>query len=124
MDCDHLYLVKETRDHGWVSSESYCKVFHEFVLGYTDPKNTWIDEAIVFLMPIWAFFILNSAHDCFKCLGKDPDRIFSISQFTKQERFARQMKQKYGRNYQTILSSADITAHDFDVEVKLGAAEK
>ena len=124
IDCDHLYLAKDPEDLKWVNGESYCRVAHDFIVGYTDPKNTWIDEALVFLMPIWAFFLLNSAHDCFKCLGKDPDRIFSISQFTKDERFARQMKQKYGRNYRIMLSSTEIDAHDLNVEVKLGAAEK
>ena len=33
---------------------------------------------VIGLFPIWAFLALELPHDCFKCLGKDPDRNFSI----------------------------------------------
>ena len=29
------------------------------------------------LVPLLAFFALDQPHDCFVCLGKDPDRIYS-----------------------------------------------
>jgi len=29
------------------------------------------------LIPMGAFFILNKPHDCYMCLGKDPERIYS-----------------------------------------------
>ena len=29
------------------------------------------------LLPCWSYFIFNSPHDCFKCLGKDPQRNYS-----------------------------------------------
>mmetsp|Transcript_6079 Transcript_6079/g.8183 ORF Transcript_6079/g.8183 Transcript_6079/m.8183 type:complete len:116 (+) Transcript_6079:42-389(+) len=28
-------------------------------------------------IPVGAFFILNKPHDCYMCLGKDPERIYS-----------------------------------------------
>ena len=31
----------------------------------------------VIVLPIIVFFLLDQPHDCFICLGKDPDRIFS-----------------------------------------------
>ena len=35
------------------------------------------------LVPFLAFFLLDQPHDCFVCLGKDPDRIYSSLQLTK-----------------------------------------
>ena len=29
-------------------------------------------------VPMISFLLLNKPHDCYRCLGKDPDRIFSI----------------------------------------------
>ena len=31
-------------------------------------------------VPILAFLLLDQPHDCYTCLGKDPDRIYSIFQ--------------------------------------------
>ena len=33
--------------------------------------------SFVYLIPVLTFFALNKPHDCFSCLGKDPDRIYS-----------------------------------------------
>ena len=30
------------------------------------------------LIPVFTFLLLDKPHDCFVCLGKDPDRIYSI----------------------------------------------
>ena len=32
---------------------------------------------IIYMLPMLAFFIFNDPHDCYTCLGKDPDRIYS-----------------------------------------------
>ena len=37
------------------------------------------------LLPFIFFFILNKPHDCFICLGKDPNRRFSMFQLTREE---------------------------------------
>lgn len=36
------------------------------------------------LIPFMAFYTFNRPHDCFVCLGKDPDRIYSSLQLTGQ----------------------------------------
>ena len=47
-------------------------------------------------VPIIAFLILNQPHDCYKCLGKDPDRVFSVNQLTEREAMLREIKNKFG----------------------------
>ena len=63
------------------------------------------------LTPFIAFYFLNRPHDCFVCLGKDPDRIYSSLQLTKQERVARKMFGKYSIRY-------DVASHHYDNLVK------
>ena len=47
------------------------------------------------LFPFLMFFLLDQPHDCFVCLGKDPDRIYSRFQLTPAERLKRKMFVKY-----------------------------
>ena len=35
------------------------------------------------MIPLISFYLLDEPHDCFVCLGKDPDRIYSNFQLTK-----------------------------------------
>ena len=44
---------------------------------------------ILILLPILTFFLLYKPHDCYKCLGKDPDRIYSSFQLNLEERAKR-----------------------------------
>ena len=37
------------------------------------------------LLPFFGFFWFNEPHDCFQCVGKDPDRRYSIFQLTRHE---------------------------------------
>ena len=37
---------------------------------------------IILMLPLIAYFWLNDPHDCYTCLGKDPDRIYSRFQLT------------------------------------------
>ena len=53
---------------------------------------------VIGLFPIWAFLTLDTPHDCYRCIGKDPDRIYSIYQLTKCEIIERNMKTKFGRS--------------------------
>ena len=43
-------------------------------------RNVYFSNSLIFfrVLPIIAFLLLNWPHDCYRCLGKDPDRIFSI----------------------------------------------
>ena len=75
IDCKHLY---QSWVH-WRRNDSYCHYFAQFVYKYQNPTNAWLKSFLQYLLPIWAFLLLNTPHDCFKCLGKDPDRIFSVS---------------------------------------------
>ena len=54
--------------------------------------NLWnwaIFSSVVELAPYLVFLIVNTVykpHDCFRCFGKDPERKFSIYQYTQDER--------------------------------------
>ena len=53
---------------------------------------------IVFeVLPFIFFFSLKQPHDCFRCLGKDPIRRFSMFQLTREETRNREFSVKYGR---------------------------
>ena len=69
---------------------------------YSHYTTYFLETCFVYLLPIVAFLILNDPHDCFRCLGKDPDRIFSISQFTKLEFKALKLRQKFGKTANLI----------------------
>ena len=48
------------------------------------------------LLPFVFYFWFNEPHDCFKCLGKDPERRYSIFQLTERENLIRDLSVKYG----------------------------
>ena len=49
----------------------------------------------MFLFPVFTFLILNNPHDCYECLSKNPDRIYSRFQLTYEERARRQFIAKF-----------------------------
>lgn len=51
---------------------------------------------LIELAPFLTFYLLDKPHDCFVCLGKDPDRIYSSFQLTRAQRNERKMFIKYG----------------------------
>ena len=58
--------------HGFPGS--FCK--REAIIVF---KREFINTTIgVRILPIIGFLLLNWPHDCYRCLGKDPDRTFSI----------------------------------------------
>ena len=77
---------------------------------YVDPANFWFITCFIALPIIWAFLLLHTPHDCFRCTGKDPDRIFSIHQYNRLDRAAIKVKQKYGKRHSAILDMNDIEA--------------
>ena len=59
------------------------------------------------ILPVVAFMILDDPHDCFMCLGKDPDRPYSIFQLSREERANRKMVAKYGKQ-KALKSSSQV----------------
>ena len=57
---------------------------------------TYLGFILAELLPFVFYFWLNEPHDCFQCLGKDPDRRFSIFQLTRRENLIRQLQVKFG----------------------------
>ena len=76
LDCAHMFQEKDVK---WVNKASLCHVTYGLINFYIEPGYYWLKTAAISLPVIWAFFLLDKPHDCFRCLGKDPDRIFSIS---------------------------------------------
>ena len=48
-------------------------------------QKEWTYLVMVELLPVASFLVLNYPHDCYRCFGKDPDRLFSQYQFTERE---------------------------------------
>ena len=60
--------------------DSFCSDVSRLLKSVTTGTETIIGDLIydlVSLLPFWAFLLFNNPHDCFKCLGKDPDRNYS-----------------------------------------------
>ena len=71
-------------------------------------KRMIIYENFFLMIPILAYFWLNEPHDCYVCLGKDPDRIYSSFQLTLEERARRQLRAKIsGKQYNEVMKSVD-----------------
>ena len=49
------------------------------------PIQLYLLYILLEMFPFIFFFILNKPHDCFICLGKDPERRFSMFQLTREE---------------------------------------
>ena len=64
---------------------------------YSKYSSFFIETCLVYLLPVVAFLLLNDPHDCFRCLGKDPDRVFSIQQYSKIELKHLRLRQKFGK---------------------------
>ena len=66
----------------------------------------------VIMTPVLFLFLLDQPHDCFKCFGKDPDRIFSSYQLTLEEKARRKMVAKFskksilGKDHDSVLVNA------------------
>ena len=63
----------------------------------SDKRGIYIFDLVI-LLPVLVFIALDQPHDCFMCLGKDPDHEFSIYQLTYEERAIRKMKAKFSEN--------------------------
>ena len=97
-----------------VDDGSICsKVINTFILDVTT-LNGAARYSLYFnlmtILPVIVFFLLNEPHDCFTCLGKNPDHIYSIYQFTLEERAIRKMEAKYSSKMQEEVISNDQTS--------------
>ena len=64
-----------------------------FTITNVSPRQaslTYLCFIIAELLPFVFFFSLNDPHDCFSCLGKDPDRRYSVFQLTRRENLIRE----------------------------------
>ena len=78
----------------------FCTYFMEYFVKFFDEENNvgmifWLVDFAIFI-PIITFFIFDNPHDCFVCLGKDPDRRYSIHQLKVEEKVKRMIQAKYG----------------------------
>ena len=111
--------LAESDDQSAASSElSYCSLFD--IKDEIDYQQfSWIIFNLNFwlLIPIWTFFWLHDPHDCYTCLGKDPDRIYSRFQLNVEERARRQLIAKFNHRYsQRVLAG---NSHRADVIYEL-----
>ena len=56
------------------------------------------------LLQIMAFFLFNKPHDCYRCLGKDPERIYSRFQLSKEQVARRVVRARFSREEELRVS--------------------
>ena len=81
-------VLDDWKDGIWVFFDLSNYKFN--VIGY---GQACVD--IMTLLPVASFLILNEPHDCFACLGKDPDRIYSRHQLNSEERARRSLRVRF-----------------------------
>lgn len=74
-------------------------IFHSALKVFSNENSVVPTSMLIviaqYLVPVVFFLLIDKPHDCFQCLGKDPDRIYSSFQLKKSERIARKMFAKY-----------------------------
>lgn len=61
-----------------IETRDICYYYRSFEVSFEGRfwfGEVFLDFAILFV--ILAFFVLNNPHDCYMCIGKDPERIYS-----------------------------------------------
>ena len=84
----------------FVDKPGMCLFFDEYYIKmFGTTQNIgfvlWIVDFTILIPPV-TFFFLDNPHDCFVCFGKDPDRIYSIFQLTREDRTNRKLKARLG----------------------------
>ena len=93
---DHL---KHSVSDFKASPESFCTMIDRMVEKPMTGTETIIGNLIydiVSILPYWAFLLFHDPHDCFKCLGKDPERNYSMFQFNRAELLKLRYCAKFG----------------------------
>ena len=75
VDCDKLFLENNLM---FVQTDYICSRAFKFANVYSDPTYDWFVGFMICITIFLAFFLFDQPHDCFRCLGKDPERTFSI----------------------------------------------
>ena len=86
------YLPDEMTQHA--SNDICFSIFN--INGSPTPPLTYLGFIVAELLPFVFYFWLNNPHDCFHCVGKDPDRRFSVFQLTRRELLIREHQAQYG----------------------------
>ena len=94
-----------------LQNEGFCFRIVEKAFLYENKEFNF--TILIELLPVASYLILYYPHDCYRCLGKDPDRNFSQYQFTERELAMRSMRYKYGVEAETSLSVLT-SPNDFD----------
>ena len=76
----------EMYDYEDANDSSFCPtLFSEQVSFFSSAKaysQVFLFIDLVVLLPVVTFLLFDNPHDCFTCLGKDPDRIYSSFQLS------------------------------------------
>ena len=115
-DCIHMYRMQDVE---WVQNESWCHLVFGFMNQYSDPAWSWLQTCLVDLPVFWAFFLLDNPHDCFRCLGKDPDRIFSITQYTSYDLLLLKCEQKYGKKRTKNADLDNVRPNSLEIQMEI-----
>ena len=95
-----LLFSNQEESDAFYDGNGFCTYFiHQFAKYFGSEDNIgkifWlVDFAII--IPVATFFALDQPHDCFVCLGKDPDRNYSIHQLKRVEKARRKIQAKFG----------------------------
>ena len=82
----HFVRASSTLCREYGDENSFCHKIQSWAnVGGKDFLTYFAVLLLLELVPICAFLSLNNPHDCFKCLGKDPDRKFSLYQLSDHE---------------------------------------
>jgi len=86
--------------------------------------NKWVEitpaiaglEFLVFdcylMLPVVSFLLVNKPHDCYTCLGKDPDRVYSSFQLSSEERLRRRVRTKRNKRESDLLTLQNLKAQE------------
>ena len=81
--CQQSFLKSNTTNEKAFNSDGgFCTYFMEYFVNFFKEENNvgmifWLVDFAIFI-PIITFFIFDNPHHCFVCLGKHPDRRYSI----------------------------------------------
>ena len=93
-DNDAALWEKNISEH----DHSLCKNVYDYSLigSLKEYNNTLARINFYILLPIITFFCFNKPQDWFYSFGKDPERNYSIFQFSLEEKARRNFVAKYG----------------------------
>lgn len=102
-----IYCYSINQEYDIPLTDSICSY-----LVHSDKSDTLAAQEFLSLLfgvmntlPMLSFFWLDSPHDCYTCLGKDPDRIYSQFQLSLEERAKRALRAKLNKKQQKEIVS-------------------